>query len=153
MTRLRQETPLTSRVESALAKATQQQNASIEQTLFGQVARQHEFLKSLEVAIKEQIETTMPRLIQEMIEPLTYQLRMDANQIDSLIKDNLTRQLSSQEMRDILATAATTATKPALEFAFKEAFSNILMPGMEKACQNMFKQVQDAFLMGTRECE
>ena len=153
VTRLRQETPLTTRVESALAKAAQQQNTTIEQTLFGQAARQHEFLKSLETGVKEKIETTIPRVIQDIVEPLKRQLRIDATQIDGIVKDNLMKTIGGTQMREVIANAAANAAKPALEHAFRDAFTGILLPGMEKACQNMFKQVQDAFLIGTRECK
>lgn len=153
VTRLRQETPLTNRVESALAKSAQQQAASIEQTLFAQQSRQHEFLKSLETSVKEKIETTVPRAVQDLVEPLKRQLKIDAGQIEANVKENLTKAIGGPQVREAVAAAAASAAKPVLENAFKEAFADILMPGMEKACQNMFKQVQDAFLVGTRECE
>ncbi|XP_031786817.1 enhancer of mRNA-decapping protein 4 [Nasonia vitripennis] len=151
VTRLRQETPLTNRVESALAKATQQQNANIEQTLSNQVTQQREFLNSLEVAVKENIEKTIPMVVQDIVEPLKRQLRIDASQIDGIVKDNMTKMLGGPQVREAVSVAAANAARPALEHAFREAFTGILMPGMEKACQNMFKQVQDAFLIGTRE--
>ncbi|XP_058807631.1 enhancer of mRNA-decapping protein 4 [Phymastichus coffea] len=151
MTRLRQETPLAARVESALTKATQQQSTSIEQTLFAQVTRQHEFLKSLEAGVKEQIETTIPRVIQEVTKTLERQLKIDAAQMEAVIKDNLMKCIGGPQVREAISAAATNAAKPALEHAFKDSFTAILLPGLEKACQNMFKQVQDAFLVGTRE--
>lgn len=153
VTRLRQETPIANRVESVLAKAVQQQKTSIEQTLYGQAARHHEFLKSLEVSVKEKIESTIPRVIHEIVEPLKRQFRIDAQQIGEIVKENLTKSLASSQMREVIATTASSAAKPALEHAFKDSFTGNLLPGMEKACQNMFKQVQDAFLIGTRECK
>ncbi|KAJ8686594.1 hypothetical protein QAD02_022388 [Eretmocerus hayati] len=146
--RLRQETP---RVEAAMAKAAQQQNTTIEQTLFGQAARQHEFLKSLEHVVKEKIEQTIPKTMHEIVEPLKRQLRVDAAQIDQSVKDNLTKLLAGPQIRDTIAATVSNVAKPALDHAFRESFTSILLPGMEKACQNMFKQVQDAFLVGTRE--
>lgn len=54
VTKLRQETPIVStRVESALARASQEQNATLEQTLYGQMARQHEFLNTLDTTIDQ----------------------------------------------------------------------------------------------------
>lgn len=153
MTRLGQSTPLVTRVESALTKATQQQSASMEQTLFGHSARQHDFFKGLEAGVKEKIETTIPRVIQEITEPLKRQLRIDAVQLDAVMKDNLIKSISGPQVREAISAAATNAAKPALEHAFKDAFAAIVLPGLEKACQNMFKQVQDAFLTGTRECK
>nr|XP_034172470.1 enhancer of mRNA-decapping protein 4 [Osmia lignaria] len=151
VTRLRQETPISTRVESALARASQQQNATLEQTLYGQMARQHEFLNTLETTIKDKIETTLPRVIENTVEPLKHQLRLDADRMDELLKENLTELINSAQVKDTLALTAANAAKPALDTAFKEAFTNVFLPGMEKACQTMFKQVQDAFIRGTRE--
>ncbi|XP_006608463.1 enhancer of mRNA-decapping protein 4 [Apis dorsata] len=151
MTRLRQETPISTRVESALARASQQQNATLEQTLYSQMARQHEFLKTLETTIKDKIETTLPRIIEDTVEPLKHQLRLDSARMDELLKKNLTDLINSSHIKDTLAMAAVNAAKPALDAAFKEAFTNVLLPGMEKACQTMFRQVQDVFIRGTRE--
>lgn len=151
MTRLRQETPISTRIESALARASQQQNATLEQTLYSQMARQHEFLKTLETTIKDKIETTLPRIIEDTVEPLKHQLRLDSARMDELLKKNLTDLINSSHIKDTLAVAAVNAAKPALDAAFKEAFINVLLPGMEKACQTMFRQVQDVFIRGTRE--
>lgn len=151
MTRLRQETPISTRIESALARASQQQNATLEQTLYSQMARQHEFLKTLETTIKDKIETTLPRIIEDTVEPLKHQLRLDSARMDELLKKNLTDLINSSHIKDTLAVAAVNTAKPALDAAFKEAFTNVLLPGMEKACQTMFRQVQDVFIRGTRE--
>ncbi|KAJ8677759.1 hypothetical protein QAD02_013546 [Eretmocerus hayati] len=51
---------------------------------------------------------------------------------------------------DDYATVSNVA-KPDLDHAFRKSFTSILLPGMEKALQNMFKQVQDAFVVVTRE--
>ena len=151
VTRLRQETPISSRVESALARASQQQNATLEQTLYGQMARQREFLNTLETTIKDKIETTLPRIIEDTVEPLKDQLRLDSTRMDELFKENLKELINSNYVKETLASAASAAAKPALDVAFKEAFANVLLPGMEKACQTMFRQVQDAFVRGTHE--
>lgn len=153
VTRLRQETPISTRIDSALTRATQQQTATFEQTLYGQMARQHEFLKTVETTIKDKIETTLPRIIENTVEPLKHQLRLDSARMDELLKKNLTDLINSNHIKDTLAMAAMNAAKPALDAAFKEAFTNVLLPGMEKACQTMFRQVQDAFVRGTHECK
>lgn len=153
VTRLRQETPISTQIESALARVSQQQNATLEQTLYGQIADQHQFLNTLETMIQGKIEMTLPRIIEDTVEPLKHQLRLDSVRMDELLKENLTELINSTHVKDALALAAANAAKPALDVAFKEAFTNVLLPGMEKACQTMFRQVQDAFIKGTRECK
>ncbi|XP_033219302.1 enhancer of mRNA-decapping protein 4 isoform X2 [Belonocnema kinseyi] len=151
ISRLRSETPLGNRVEAAVARATQQQAANVEQTLYGHMARQHEFLTNLEKSIKDNIEATLPQVCQDAIEPLKNQLRLDAVKMDELVKANLNQLITGPHMRDTIAAVAANAAKPVLEVLFKETFTNTLLPGMEKACQAMFRQIQDTFVRGTRE--
>ncbi|XP_076383494.1 enhancer of mRNA-decapping protein 4 homolog Ge-1 [Megalopta genalis] len=141
--RLRQETPISQQVEFALARAAQQHTVLEQQTLYNQMA--------LETTLIDKINTILPRIVKGSLETLKHQLRLDVARIDELIKENLTKLMSSTHVKDALALATANAAKPALDVAFKEAFTNVLLPGMEKACQAMFKQIQDAFVRGTRE--
>ncbi|XP_046413774.1 enhancer of mRNA-decapping protein 4 [Neodiprion fabricii] len=151
VTRLQQDTPVTARVESVMARATQQQNTSLEQTLLVQLSRQQEILCSLESAVTDKIEKNLPKIVDGALDPLRHQLRLDISRMDDLMKENLTQLVSGAHIRDTLALTAASAAKPVLEAVFKEAFTTVLLPGMERACQTMFKQVQDAFSRGTRE--
>lgn len=153
ITRLRQESPVTTQIESALATMSQQQNANLEQSLYDQMARQHEFLNTFETTMKDKIESTLPRTVEETIKPLKHQMRLDANQMDELFQKNISELISSSHVKDILSLTAANAAKPALDISFKEAFTTILLPNMEKVCQIMFKQIQDAFVKGTCECK
>lgn len=153
LTRLRQETPVSTRIESLLTRISQQQNAALEQALYNQMTRQHEFLNTVEKTIKDKLENVLVHTIQETVEPFKHQIGLDINRMDELLKDNIMKLINSTHVKDALALAATNAAKPALSIAFKEAFTTILLPGMEKTCQVMFRQVQDAFVRGTRECK
>ncbi|EZA49038.1 Enhancer of mRNA-decapping protein [Ooceraea biroi] len=149
--RLQQESPAFTRVESALARMSQQQNATLEQTLYGQMARQHEFLNTFETTVKEKIENTLPHAVEKTIEPLKRQMRLDANQMDELFQKNVTELVNSARVKDALALAAANAAKSALDVAFRDAFATFVLPGMEKVCQAMFRQIQETFIKGTRE--
>lgn len=153
VTRLRQESPVTTQIESALTRMSQQQNANLEQSLYDQMARQHEFLNTFETTIKDKIESTLPRTIEETIKPLKHQIRLDTNQMNELFQKNITELINSSHVKDTLSLTAANAAKPALDIAFKEAFTTILLPNMEKICQIMFKQIQDTFVKGTCECK
>jgi len=153
VTRLRQESPVSTRIESALARISQQQNTNLEQTLYDQMARQHEFLNTFETTIKDKIESTLPHTVEETIKPLKHQMRLDANQMDELFQKNITELINSSHVKDTLSVTAANAAKSVLDVAFKEAFTTVLLPNMEKVCQIMFKQIQDVFIKGTRECK
>ncbi|XP_071625810.1 enhancer of mRNA-decapping protein 4 [Temnothorax longispinosus] len=151
VTRLQQESPVTTQIESALTRMSQQHNASLEQTLYDQMTRQHEFLNTFETTIKDKIESTLPRTVEDTIKPLKHQMRLDANQMDEHFQKNISELISSSHVKDTLSLTAANAAKPALDAAFKEAFTTVLLPNMEKICQIMFKQIQEAFIKGTRE--
>ncbi|KAK0180506.1 hypothetical protein PV327_006138 [Microctonus hyperodae] len=149
--RLRQDTPLSTRVESALARASQQQLVTIEQGMYNRLARQSEFLTTVEVAIRDNIQSTLPRIINDTVEPIKIQMKNDVKRTDDLLKENLTQLIGGTQMKDIITLAIVNATKPALDSAFKEAFTNNLLPGIEKACETMFRQIQETFARGTRD--
>lgn len=153
VSRLQQESPVFTRVESTLARMAQQQNATLEQTLYSQMAHQREFLNTFETTIKDKIETTLPRVVEKTVEPLKHQIQLDVNLMNDLLKKNVTELINGPHIKDSLAMAAANAAKPALDAAFKEVFATVVLPGIEKTCQSMFKQIQDAFVMGTRECK
>ncbi|XP_078048281.1 enhancer of mRNA-decapping protein 4 homolog Ge-1 isoform X2 [Augochlora pura] len=143
--RLRLAMPIMEQVEFALARAADDHNALEQQTLYNQMA--------LETMLIDKIDTALPRIIKETVEPLKHQLRLDVARINEIIKENLTEVLSSTHVKDGLALVAANAAKPALDVAFKETFTNILLPGMEKAFQAMFKQIQDAFVRDLEKME
>ncbi|XP_063993435.1 enhancer of mRNA-decapping protein 4 [Diachasmimorpha longicaudata] len=151
VTTLRQDTPVSARVDSAIARATQQQLATIEQSLYTGMARQKELLITVEETLKKNIEATVPRVVGEVVAPLNNQMRIDVKRVDELLKDNLAKLIGGAHIRDIISLAVCSSAKPALDNAFKEAFSSLLLPGIEKACQSMFRQIQEAFAKGTRE--
>ncbi|XP_076633941.1 enhancer of mRNA-decapping protein 4 homolog Ge-1 isoform X1 [Colletes latitarsis] len=140
-----------SHVDFAISRYFEEQNAMLDQTLYEEMSRQYVFRNTLGTTIKEQIETILPGIVKDTIEPLKQQLKLDSTRMDELLKENLTELINSTHVKDTLALAAANGVKPALDVAFKEAFTNVLLPGMEQACQTMFRQVQDAFVKGTHE--
>ncbi|XP_011302813.1 enhancer of mRNA-decapping protein 4 [Fopius arisanus] len=151
MITIRQDTPISARVESALARATQQQLATIEQSLYTRLASQNDFLGTVEGALKKNIESILPRVVSEVVAPVSNQMINDFKRVDELLKDNLTQLIGGAHMRDLISLSVASSAKPALDNAFRESFSNVLLPGIEKACHSMFRQIQDAFAKGTRE--
>ncbi|XP_057331359.1 enhancer of mRNA-decapping protein 4 [Microplitis mediator] len=147
VSRLRQDTPVLARVENAFTRVSQQQLATIEKSVYGRLARQNEFLTTVETTVKENIQSTLPRVVNEVIEPMKNQFKCDVERIDDLMRDNLTQLVGSNQMRDIVVNAA----KSALDEAFKKSFESGLLPGFEKACQTMFRQIQESFAIGTKE--
>lgn len=151
VTRLRQETPVAARVESAMARASAQQLATIEQGMYNRLSRQNDILTSVEAAVKDNIATTLPRVINEVVEPMKIAMKNDVKRIDDLLRDNMNKVLTGSHMREMITAAVINTAKPALDKSFKEAFGKDILPGIEKACETMFRQIQDTFVRGTRD--
>ncbi|XP_066583483.1 enhancer of mRNA-decapping protein 4 [Prorops nasuta] len=149
--RLRQETPLNTKIDSSFAQISSRLNTLLERAQYRQANRLLDFMNVLEPKLQENIEKIMPRIVEETVMSMKHQIRLDVEQINSVLKENLTQLVSSSQVKDNFSKTISQAAKPALDTAFKDAFTNVLLPGMEKACQTMFRQVQDAFVRGTRE--
>ncbi|XP_074109863.1 enhancer of mRNA-decapping protein 4 homolog Ge-1 [Cotesia typhae] len=147
VSRLRQDTPVLTRVENAFSRVSQQQLTNIEQTIYGRLARQNEFLTTVETTVKENIQSTLPRVITDVVDPLKNQFKLEVKKIDDLMRENFTQLITSNQMRDIIVNAAKTV----LNESFKSSYESTLLPGFDKACQNMFKQIQMSFSVGTNQ--
>lgn len=153
MSRLRQETPNMSQVENTIGRVLQQENAKLDQTFYNQLTRQRELVSTMENAVKEKIEQTVPRVVDSIIEPFEHQLRLDIARVDELMFENYLKTMNSPAVRDSIIHTAGTAVKVALDSAFREAFMTNLRPSLEKTCESMFKQIEDSFVRGTKQCK
>ncbi|XP_034937441.1 enhancer of mRNA-decapping protein 4 [Chelonus insularis] len=151
VSKLRQENSVLSRVESPFGGITQQQLTAIEQSIYNKLARQSGFMTEIEVAVKETVQSTLPKIVKDVIDPLKIQAKTDMKRIDDLLNENLTQLVGGNQMRDIVTLAVVNAAKPVLDSAFKEAFANDLLPGIEKACETMFRQIQEVFVRGSKD--
>ena len=58
-----------------------------------------------------------------------------------------------QQTTDAIGMAAANALLTPIQSAYREAFSNIVIPSFDRATQSMFQQVNEGFNKGTRECK
>ncbi|KAF7998396.1 hypothetical protein HCN44_009794 [Aphidius gifuensis] len=151
MSRYKQETPILSRIESALSRASQQQLSVIEKSLYNRQNHQSELFTTIELAVADNIKKILPKIVNDAVEPIKKQIQINAENNDDLLKENLTKLIGSSYIKDTIRIAVVEAAKPALDISFREAFETLLLPGIEKACQTMFRQIQDAFSNGTQE--
>lgn len=52
---------------------------------------------------------------------------------------------------EALGVAAGSVLQTPIQLAYREAFQNIVVPSFDRAMQNIFQQVNEVFVKGTRE--
>lgn len=55
-------------------------------------------------------------------------------------------------MVDAIGGAAASALQGPIQVTYREAFQSTIMPSFERACQNMFQQINESFHKGTQQC-
>ncbi len=61
--------------------------------------------------------------------------------------------LSSQGLSEAVGGAVGVSLQRLITARYDEVFKGIVLPGFEKACQELFRQIDEAFRRGTSECE
>ena len=56
-------------------------------------------------------------------------------------------------MVDAIGGAAATALQGPIQVTYREAFQSTILPSFERACQNMFQQINESFHKGTQQCK
>lgn len=59
----------------------------------------------------------------------------------------------TQGLSEMIGGAVASSLQRVIMTRYEEAFKATVLPGFEKACQEMFRQIDDAFRRGTTECE
>ncbi|XP_014468232.1 PREDICTED: enhancer of mRNA-decapping protein 4 isoform X2 [Dinoponera quadriceps] len=147
VSRLQQESPVFARVESTLARMAQQQNANLEQTLYSQMAHQREFLNTFETTIKDKIETTLPRVVEETVEPLKHQIQLDVNRMNDLLKKNVTELINDLQSIDAIIDKQCQRHNEQLS----EALSTLVREELQTELNRNFRTMQDGTIRAIRD--
>lgn len=59
--------------------------------------------------------------------------------------------LNFQQTIEALGVAAGNVLQTPIQLAYREAFQNIVVPSFDRAMQNIFQQVNETFVKGTKE--
>lgn len=77
------------------------------------------------------------------------------SQTRSFFRSKLLLKLSffcEQGVVDAIGGAAASALQGPIQVTYREAFQNTILPSFERACHNMFQQINDSFHKGTQQC-
>ena len=56
-------------------------------------------------------------------------------------------------MVEAIGGATASALQGPIQVTYREAFQNTILPSFERACQNMFQQINESFNKGTQQCK
>lgn len=72
---------------------------------------------------------------------------------DQLLRDNIARVCTSKQTMEVFGNAVLLGVQASLQKTYADTMRGTLIPAYEKASGEMFKQVQDVFVNGTKACE
>ncbi|XP_064640360.1 enhancer of mRNA-decapping protein 4-like isoform X2 [Lineus longissimus] len=109
----------------------------------------------IDKAIKAEMKNTVVPIVQKTLDPIKDQLHNEMAQkltaADALMKDNISKLVRSKQTIDSIGQAAASAIQGPLNATYRESFQNTVIPGFERATQNLFRQLNDTFQKGTKD--
>ncbi|KAL4234140.1 enhancer of mRNA decapping 4 [Mactra antiquata] len=120
---------------------------------------QHTVIQSLSQSVNNHLDKTVRSTIipslTKVLEPVKDQIHHEMAQkltaTDSLLKDNISKMVRSRQTVESIGVAAGNAIQSPIQAAYREAFTNFVIPSFERTTQNMYQQVTDTFQKGTKE--
>ncbi|KAL9975984.1 hypothetical protein ACROYT_G013213 [Oculina patagonica] len=70
---------------------------------------------------------------------------------NTVLKESIAMMVKSKGVVDAIGGAAAGALQGPIQVTYREAFQSTIMPSFERACQNMFQQINESFHKGTHQ--
>lgn len=70
---------------------------------------------------------------------------------DSVVREGISRILQTQGLSESVGNAVAASLQRTMAARYEEVFKSTVLPGFEKGCQEMFRQIDEAFRRGTTE--
>lgn len=107
--------------------------------------------KSVKAEIKSAVVPAVQKVLSAMQEQLNTTLAQKLTAADTVLKDSIGKIVKSKGVVDAIGTAAASALQGPIQVTYREAFQSTILPSFERACQNMFQQINDSFHKGTQQ--
>ncbi|XP_067132406.1 enhancer of mRNA-decapping protein 4-like isoform X2 [Centruroides vittatus] len=109
----------------------------------------------IEKSVKNEIKTSILPYISNFLETLQHQLQQDLNQklttTEYSVKESIGKLIRNKGFSENIGYCMVSAIEPQLHDACLEVSKNMITPSLEKACQNLFQQLNDNFNKGIHE--
>lgn len=123
----------------------------IVQAVAGQVSAHTDalLLAELQQRIVPTIAQRLDQLKHQMQQDIAHKLSVS----DQLLRENIARVCNSKQTMEVFGNAVLMGVQTGLQKTYAESMRGTLIPAYEKASGEMFKQVQEVFMNGTKACE
>lgn len=116
-----------------------------------------QFAEKLNASVTYETRNTLCPLVQRILEPIVNSIQMEVSKkltaTDHLLAENIQKMVNSKTVMDNLCVAISHSVATSTKEAFKQTIQSSLIPHVEKAQSQMFKQLNQSFSSGTKECE
>ncbi|CAG7673158.1 unnamed protein product [Allacma fusca] len=105
--------------------------------------------------VKTEIETSVLPSMISLFEPTRIQIKLEADKMiaatEARLKQDIRLMIQNDSFTNAVTSEVKASVKPVFEGALMEIFRNTLIPGVEKALQNVLLQINESFMKGTRD--
>ncbi|XP_063618137.1 enhancer of mRNA-decapping protein 4 [Cydia splendana] len=91
------------------------------------------------------------RALEPLAAALQHELATKLSATDALLRDNIQKLVTSKSVTDRLSASVSQCVTNAVRDAFRDAMKDSVLPAVERAHADMFRQVNQAFQQGTKE--
>ncbi|XP_045470559.1 enhancer of mRNA-decapping protein 4 [Harmonia axyridis] len=113
------------------------------------------FVERTPVIFGHEMKVTILPTVMKMMENLRHQLdnqfSQRVNQTEMFLKESVTGIVANETLTDAISQSVARTIGPLLEKCYRDMITNNLIPSCEKVCGNMFQQINDTFIKGTKE--
>lgn len=162
---------VTSRVERMFTQHTQKENQRVRELIQQSEQRDKQrqdrmqqiliqtmnnaVASNMEKQVRQEMANTILPSVTKILEPVKEQMHQEIAQkltaTDSIIRDSIGKMVRSKQTIEALGVAAGNVLQTPIQLAYREAFQNIVVPSFDRAMQNIFQQVNETFVKGTKE--
>lgn len=112
---------------------------------------------SMGTHLEREVKSLAPAIAQLTAETvhqnLTREVKNRLTKADDSLREAIMKMAQSKSAMDSMAQALAATIQPSLQSAFRDMFSNILVPAFEKSTQTLFTSLNGSFNKGCREYE
>ncbi|KAM7432198.1 enhancer of mRNA decapping 4 [Porites harrisoni] len=107
--------------------------------------------KAVKAEVKSSVVPTVQKVLNSIQEQLNTTLAQKLTAADTVLKESIAKMVKSKGVVDAIGGAAATALQGPIQVTYREAFQSTILPSFERACQNMFQQINESFHKGTQQ--
>ncbi|XP_014259609.1 enhancer of mRNA-decapping protein 4 isoform X3 [Cimex lectularius] len=101
--------------------------------------------------MQQQIRPVVKKTLEELKVIIQNEISTKLTASDQILKDNLGKLIRSKPFMETLNSQLSISAGNAMEHIYKDTFTKLAVPVFEKACANLFKQINDTFSKGLTE--